>query len=216
MTLNLAKYRHVIWDWNGTLLDDSSLCVEILNQILISRNMPATTIQQYQDLFDFPVKNYYSKLGFDFSVEPFDIVANEYITIYNKRRFECKLQKAAIDALHFFQKNNFKQSILSAYQQNLLIEAISFFGLRNFFTKLVGLNDFYANSKVENGKSLIKTIYTDISKILLIGDTVHDFEAAKAIGIDCLLIPSGHNSKQRLKDCGTYLLNSLEDILKLL
>jgi phosphoglycolate phosphatase len=73
------KYKHIVWDWNGTLLDDAWLCVEILNSMLAARRMQTTTLEQYQNDFDFPVYNYYVKLGFDFSKEDYDTVAREYI-----------------------------------------------------------------------------------------------------------------------------------------
>ena len=43
----LQKYRHIIWDWNGTLLDDAWLCVEILNEILRRRNEQPVTHERY-------------------------------------------------------------------------------------------------------------------------------------------------------------------------
>ena len=74
MKMESSKYTHVIWDWNGTLLDDNWLCVEVMNTLLSSRNLPLLTLERYRDIFDFPVKNYYEKLGFNFKKESFEIV----------------------------------------------------------------------------------------------------------------------------------------------
>ena len=60
-------FTHVIWDWNGTLLDDATACVAAINALLERRLLPQVTHQQYLDIFDFPVRNYYLQLGFDFS-----------------------------------------------------------------------------------------------------------------------------------------------------
>ena len=38
----MGNYRHVIWDWNGTLLDDAWLCVEVLNGLLARRRRSQT------------------------------------------------------------------------------------------------------------------------------------------------------------------------------
>lgn len=214
--MNLTKYKHVIWDWNGTLLDDAWLCVEVINKILHKRNLPPITHKQYQEEFDFPVIDFYRKIGFDFSIESFEIVATEYIVEYDKRRFKCKLQNDAMSILKSCANGGLTQSILSAYQQIRLEEIVDYFQVRCFFTKLVGLNDYYAGGKIENGKRLIEELNFNTGEVLLVGDTIHDFEVAKAIGIDCVLCHSGHNSRERLKLCGARIMNSIAEVLTLL
>ena len=41
------RYKHIIWDWNGTLLDDRWLCIEAINQTLTKRNMNTITDDEY-------------------------------------------------------------------------------------------------------------------------------------------------------------------------
>ena len=215
METNCKKYRHIVWDWNGTLLDDACLCVDILNQLLTRRAMSIINLTEYQEKFDFPVKEYYRGLGFDFSVEPFEVLAEEFIRQYNLRRAECRLQKDAKRALEFFSEAGCTQSILSAYQHDWLIEVVQDFGLKDFFTRLVGLNDYYAVGKVENGIRLIRDMKLDSREVLFIGDTIHDFATAKAMAVDCILIPSGHQSRKKLESCCCAVLNSLEEICQI-
>jgi phosphoglycolate phosphatase len=118
------NYKHIIWDWNGTLLDDSWLCVEIINELCEKRGMLKISMQRYQEIFGFPVKDFYEKMGFDFLKEPFSIPATEYHDEYNRRRFQCNLQNGVIEALSFFQKAGKPQSLLSASQKSALEEAI--------------------------------------------------------------------------------------------
>jgi len=212
MQNNLKKYRHIIWDWNGTLMDDAWLCVEILNHLLRKYNLPTVTCEEYQLVFGFPVEDYYRRLGFDFSVEPYETIAKEFITEYNRRRFETKLHNCAATVLTAFTQANLTQSILSAYEQTQLEETVDFFDVRDFFIKIVGLNDYYAASKIDHGKKLIDDLDFDPHEILLIGDTIHDFEVANSIGVDCILIPGGHQSIERLKACRACVLDSLTQI----
>ena len=81
MPNDLKKYNHIIWDFNGTLLDDAWLCVEILNDLLEKRKMPLITPALYGRIFDIPVIDFYEKIGFDFSIESFEIVGTEFITL---------------------------------------------------------------------------------------------------------------------------------------
>ena len=61
----------IIWDWNGTLVDDAPVFINIMNFFLSQRNLPLITLEDYRRSFVFPVKNYYKNLGFDFSKESF-------------------------------------------------------------------------------------------------------------------------------------------------
>lgn len=197
------------------MFDDAWLCVEILNSSLARYGIDAITVEQYQAEFGFPVKDYYEKLGFDFSEISFDEVAKEYIEEYNEKRFECKLGTDALDVLQSCLDAGLDQSILSAYQQDMLDEIVEFFGIRNFFKKLFGLNDYYANCKIAHGKLLIRQLDVAPERVLMVGDTIHDYEVAKQIGCDCVLIPSGHQSRRRLLACGAIVTGSLKEVTEL-
>ena len=213
MNIDLKKFNHIIWDWNGTLVNDTRLCAEILNHTLARHQKETIGIDQYRRHFDFPVKDFYEKLGFDFTKDSFEQIAAEFITEYDQRRFECRLHKDAEQTLEYFRNADVTQSILSAYQQDMLVQVVEYYKLTDFFVRLSGLNDFYANGKVEGGRSLISGLDFDNSEILLIGDTVHDFDVAKLIGIDCILISNGHNSYDRLLECNKPVFENLGQLL---
>jgi phosphoglycolate phosphatase len=216
MLNSLKHYRHIIWDWNGTLIDDVRACVEVLNNILAGYGKSLLTLEQYRREFDFPVADYYTKLGIDFSKVSYDIVAKQYISQYNIKQYECGLQIGAKEVLKTISDKGIGQSILSAYNQQMLEEAVKYFGLYDFFDNIVGLSDFYAKSKIENGKELIKKLGLTGGSVLLIGDTTHDYEVAEQIGADCVLIDDGHQERKRLKATNALVVNTITDIPDLL
>jgi phosphoglycolate phosphatase len=209
----MAGFQHIIWDWNGTLFDDAWLCVDILNQILKEYHLSPVSLDLYQQHFNFPVEDYYRRLGFNFSSEHcFDRVSDQYMTIYNKRRFECQLREDAIKMIEFINNLKISQSILSAYHQINLKEMITHFGIDHFFTSIVGLDNYYAESKIDIGKKLADEMRIDSERILLIGDTTHDYEVAQAMNIQSVLIPGGHQKKEKLVLCGAVVLDSIIDL----
>ena len=68
----MKNKKAIIWDWNGTLLDDVELCINSMNLLLKERNLQALTIDRYREIFTFPVKEYYQKAGFNFKTENFE------------------------------------------------------------------------------------------------------------------------------------------------
>lgn len=205
------KYKHIIWDWNGTLLDDAWLCVEILNTMLTGRKMKLTTLEQYQNDFDFPVFDYYVKLGFNFSFEKFDDIAREYISSYQSHFHKCSLRGGVLDFINKLKNIGLAQSVLSASQHSSLLTALEKYELKHLFENISGLDDYYARGKVDLGRKLMKNLSAEGKDILLIGDTTHDYHVACELGADCLLLPAGHQSLKRLKACGARVCDNLNE-----
>ncbi|MCX8010600.1 MAG: HAD hydrolase-like protein, partial [Ignavibacteria bacterium] len=167
--IELSKYKHIIWDWNGTLLDDVWLCVDVMNGLLQKRGMRLITVEEYREIFTFPVIDYYKKLGFNFAIESFEKVGTEFIVEYEKRRLESQLQPYTLEVLDKIKRLHITQSVLSAYKQETLDELLTHFGLVEYFDFILGLDNHYADSKLENGKKLIQLLALKPKEVLFIG-----------------------------------------------
>ena len=209
----VENYKHVIWDWNGTIFNDVNLGIDIINQLLIPRGLKTLTVDVYKKVFTIPVKDYYANLGFDFSKEPFEIVGKYWMDEYERRKFECGLYNGVEKLMNKIQNLGIGQSILSAYSQHTLEEMVDHFNLRKYFTHIVGLDNIYAASKMHLGKDLMKRLGNGKGETLVIGDTLHDFEVASEIGADCVLVASGHQDKNRLLDATKNVIDTIEDLL---
>jgi phosphoglycolate phosphatase len=208
----IGKYKHIIWDWNGTLLNDVDLCIDIINGILAKRDLNVLSPMDYKRIFTFPVKDYYSNAGLDFTKETFEELGTEWMDEYQRRRDESCLYDGVTDILSYVKDNGTRQSVLSAYMQDTLEEIIEVLGLKSYFTYISGLDHIYAHGKVETGIELIKKIGLKKDEIVLIGDTIHDYEVSQTIGAECILVANGHQSKERLLTCGVPVLDSLFDL----
>ncbi len=209
----LQKYRHVIWDFNGTLIDDAWLCIEIINELSRERGREPVTRRRYMEEFGFPVRDFYERLGFDFSAEPFDALARDYIDKYDQRCRQCDLHDHALEVMKHYQGRGIEQSVLSALHQTRLEGMLDFFELRPLFSRVVGLDDHHAHGKTEQGKRLAAELGLDSGQAVLIGDTIHDYEVATEAGVDCILFAGGHLLEQKLRSCGVPVLNSLSQLL---
>lgn len=207
------RFEAIIWDWNGTLLNDVHIAIESINQLLRDRKLIPLNLERYLDVFMFPVQDYYEQIGFDLKNEPFEISASQFIAIYNKAVDDCGLHEDVIPLLSRLQQRGYRQFILSAMEQQTLEKTVNDNGISSFFEDLCGLSDHYAKSKVENGKSLILERGLDPERTLLIGDTTHDYDVALAIGCSCVLIAQGHQSKERLLSSGAVVFDRLDEIV---
>jgi len=205
-------YTDVVWDWNGTLLDDAWLCREIMHDQLVSRGLPGLSMERYGAIFGFPVRAYYERAGFDFSDEPFEIPAREFIDVYEARRHEAPLRREAREVLGRLREAGIRQHLLSAYSHASLQTLVNARGLSEYFATIAGISDCFAASKLDRGLELAETIAGPARRVLLVGDTDHDCEVARGMGADCMLIAAGHQSLERLQACGQPMLRSLDEL----
>jgi phosphoglycolate phosphatase len=203
----------VIWDWNGTLLNDIDHCISSINELLRDRKIPQINKETYREVFSFPVKEYYKNIGFDFEKEDFSIPAHQFIDLYTRNFSSCPLQDSALEVLSFFREKGVRQFVLSAMEHEMLEKTLEMKGITRFFEGVAGLQDHYAVSKIEQGKQLIGDFKIDTGKTWLIGDTIHDFEVATQLGIRCILIADGHQSTERLMQTGGIVISDLKQLI---
>jgi phosphoglycolate phosphatase len=206
------KYTHIIWDWNGTVLDDAWLCREVMNGMLVRRGLPQLTLEKYAQIFDFPVKAYYQRAGWDFEKVPFEVLSDEFIEEYDRRKVECPLRAGAVEILKRNAQNDLPQSIISASKQTSLEKLVSLHGIQDLFTSVRGLDNHHAFGKTYIGLQWINELGMNPKEILMIGDTTHDHVVAQAMGVDCVLVSSGHQNRARLEMCGVPVVGSLDEL----
>lgn len=211
----MAKnYTHILWDWNGTLLDDSWLCVEVLNILLKEIDKPKISLDDYRSNFEFPVINFYNYLGFKTDEKNFKEVSHKFIALYEARWLrECRLREHAFSSLEKIKSSGIHQSILSAAHYNALNLGLSHFNLTDFFHTISGTETIYAEGKIKKAKSWMLENKLDKEEIILIGDTLHDLDVANEIGIDCALLSGGHCSKEKLATPNSPVFSSLNHLI---
>ena len=208
----MIALKHIIWDWNGTILDDRWLTIAAMNSVLARRNMDELTEDQYLQVFTFPVIEYYRRLGFDFEKEPFSVSGTEFINEYNARAFEPQLHDGIIDLIAELNENGVSHSILSASSQKILNKLAKHHNINHYFIAVLGQDNHYAYGKIETGKMWINKLGIAPKNTLFIGDTEHDLEVANAIGSHCALLSWGHSSTERLENRGINVFDAMSDL----
>lgn len=207
-----TAYKVIIWDFNGTILNDVTASVATINELLLKRNLPLLSLSRYKAIFDFPVYDYYERLGFDFNSEEWEDAAAEYMTGYHNKEAEFDLFEHTIDTLKALQAQGKKQYILSAMKTESIIALLKTYNISQYFDGIHGLDNHYANGKVELGEKMIELENLNPDECLMIGDTTHDAAVAQSLGFDCLLFSQGHHNKQRLLQTGFDVIDELNQL----
>ena len=209
----MKDIQSVIWDWNGTLLDDTLLCLDTINQLLDDRNLNKIDEVTYKELFGFPVIDFYTQLGFDFTKESFEALSVDYMKIYMEGLKKAPLAYTASYALKRVRKKGKLQYILSAMEKPDLVDSLIKKGIKSYFSKIYGNTNKLGNGKVSIGKTLIENEQLIPGDTLIVGDTIHDYEVAKELGCQVILVSSGHQNSKRLKALGVPVVEGLDELM---
>lgn len=194
-------YSHILWDFNGTLLNDVEIGIEAINVLLAAEGLPLLTDREvYREKFRFPIEAYYQSLGLDFSKTPYSVYAHWWIDEYRAREKTAPLCEGAREALEYIKALQIPQILFSATEKEMLTQQVTALGIGAYFETILGADNIYAEGKIPIGKRWMETARP--RKALLIGDTEHDALAATEMGIDCILIANGHRSPEQLRHTG--------------
>lgn len=211
----MAKYTHVIWDFNGTILDDLAACIESVNILLENHGLARLdNTETYRRAFGFPVRDYYERIGFDFSVTPYDELAVEWVNLYLEHTKVPRLTDGVAEILKNNRDLGIEQLVLSACELEMLTSQLRQLGVDGFFTEIIGLSNIHAAGKGDLARAW-REKHPD-AKILYIGDTVHDFEVANIMGADCALYTGGHHDRKRLEACGVAVFDNFRELIKII
>jgi len=210
------KIKEIVWDWNGTLINDTSLCVDILNKILFLHDQPSISIEYYRNNFSFPVSAFYKIISLPSSGKKFDDVSLTFISEYRLKWKECNLQPGVLQILKLIKQLGLRQSILSAGNQSDVEVFLDHFKLESFFNQVFGTDNIKAEGKIELGKKFITDSNLRPDEILLVGDTIHDLQVANEIGCSVLFFSQGHNSNNQLSGYSVHIINDLMEVAQYL
>jgi phosphoglycolate phosphatase len=211
-TFSTMEKDTIIWDWNGTLLNDVQMCVQCMNILLEKRKLPRLTVKKYRDVFGFPVKEYYEKIGFDYSREDFEIPAKEFMELYHQFLPETSLFPCAEELLRSFQSKGYRQLILSAMEHNSLVKTLKERNILSYFDAVSGIDNIFAGGKIEMARNFLKRLGLETEKMIFIGDTLHDREVAQALRMDYWLVAAGHQSEKVLKAKTARVVKRLSEV----
>jgi phosphoglycolate phosphatase len=191
--------RHIIFDWNGTLIDDVDLAVNAVNRCGRVYGVPPVTRESYRERFCFPIRDFYSAIGFDLNRHSFADIMNTYLDVFDSSIGNCSLHDGVEQLLVELGMNGYRLSILSACEQGTLLRIVENTGLARHFAHVVGIENRHAASKLERASFLQTLAKVPPQETVYVGDTTHDAEVARAVGWEAILVSCGHQDPSRLR-----------------
>lgn len=202
--------RHLVWDWNGTLLDDLSLVITATNAAFASVGGPAVTADHHRRYFRRPIADYYAQvLERPVGREEFDRLDKVFHDAYQAALPGCRLTEHARDVLVQWSGT---QSLLSMWHHDELLTTLDAYRLTEHFTRIDGLRYRLGGDIDHKGPHLrthLAAQQLDPAQVVLVGDTADDAHAAAAVGASCVLFSGGFTDRSQLAATGVPVVDTL-------
>lgn len=202
----------ILWDWNGTLLNDTPVTADIFNMLRIECGYAPISVERYRELYRHPIREMYEDAGIDLSRHTFEWLADRWSDIYRTYHSPPTLHDDALPVLRAFQERGTRQAILSALPHHILEHSVQTHAISHFFETIHGAKDALGHGKIEMGKEVAKNLGVAGNEITIIGDSTHDAEVAQELGAHCFLVPRGAESENRLLQAGFPICATLLDV----
>lgn len=205
------KKTHIIWDWNGALLDDVNISLFAANQVFISLDIKPLTLNEYRQYYSVPIQKFYHNvLGRTPTKIEWKKIGNIFNYYYKPEVRKAKLCKDAIKALQYQQLKNLTQSVCSLMEQDDLDLSVCNTQVDKYFNLIHGRSSQLLKfGKSKQLASHIEKLNISPSDCVVIGDSTDDALSAFDAGAKSILYTGGTHSEEKLLATGAYVVNSL-------
>lgn len=208
----------MVWDWNGTLLDDNQVVLAAVNEVCAGFGRADLSWLEWQEAYARPMRvSYETILTRVLDDEEWARVDKLYHERYDALLHTCGLAAGVPDALRQLTESGRTQSLLSMWFHTRLTPTVEQFGLTQYFTRVDGLAaEVGGGSKADSLIRHLEAQNLDPAEVVLIGDVVDDGQAAHAAGTQCILVTTGAMTRTALQTTGAPVTNSIAEALQLL
>ncbi|RCW44028.1 phosphoglycolate phosphatase-like HAD superfamily hydrolase [Halopolyspora algeriensis] len=208
--------RHIIWDWNGTLLDDNDAVVAAVNKVCAAFGCEHIDLERWRAVFGRPLhRSYEHVLGRALGEHDWTRIEKLYHDAYRELLPTCGLAHGVPEKLRAWIDSGRTQSLLSMWFHDELVPLVETFGLNALFTRIDGLRaEIGGGSKADCLTEHVTVLGIDPAETVLIGDVADDAHAAERVGADCVLLTTGVMARPALEATGFPVVDSITEALE--
>jgi phosphoglycolate phosphatase-like HAD superfamily hydrolase len=207
--------RHIVWDWNGTLLDDNDAVVAAVNTVCAAFGREEIDLDQWRAVFSRPLLRCYERL-LERRLDERDWVQIDvvYHNAYRELLHTSRLAHGVPHVLREWVEQGRTQSLLSMWFHDELVPLVTEMGLRSLFARVDGLRaDVGGGSKAAHLEQHVGALELDPSDVVVIGDVEDDARAAKEVGTHCVLVTTGVMNRPVLERTGFPVVDSIPEAI---
>lgn len=195
------KYKGVIFDLDGTLLNTLGIYAHIMNGLMIKNNFPTHTIENYRDFIGNGTKNLITRsIPEKYREEKLiDKLLNEFRLLYeNMYTQHTQVYTGVLEILDELQSSGIKLALLSNKFHDLTCKCTDHFFPNIKFDMVIGQSNLYKKPDPKGILDISNSLKIPLDQLVLVGDTEVDLLTAKNAGIDSIAVTWGFRKEENL------------------
>ena len=205
---------HLVWDWNGTLLDDLHLVVSSTNAAFASVGARPVDSDEHRRQFRRPVAEFYAEI-LERAIDDEEFGRLDRI-FHDAYRLGLTSTTLADDALAAIKSWPGSQSLLSMWFHSELVPAVETYGLAGIFARVDGLRtEIGGDLKAGHLARHLAELQVTGDRVVLIGDSLDDAAAAASVGGAAVLYTGGFTHPARLRAAGLPVADTLVEAVEI-
>jgi phosphoglycolate phosphatase len=182
---------NVILDWSGTVVDDLDAVVQATNSTLQALGGAALSKEEFRRAFALPISTFYDRF---LPGVPLSRIDAFYHRFFAEAQPDVPLLPGVADFCAFASAGGRRLFVLSTMSPAHFESQAEQYGLRHYFTRVyVGVKN-----KIETIHSLLRENHARPEETILVGDMVHDVEAAQSAGVISAAVLTGFDPVEKL------------------
>ncbi|HEU0118574.1 MAG TPA: HAD family hydrolase [Alphaproteobacteria bacterium] len=211
--------KHIVFDWNCTLLDDVQALFDCTNGLLQKEGHAPLTIEHFRDNYEIPFTVFYGRMGFneDQVARLMSLENSAFHDNYEPRAAKASLREGASEILDHAKALGVNSMILSNHIVDPIKVQLKRLKVDHLFSEVLAYADratqFKHMTKGERLKRFMKERGYDAHDAIIVGDTIEEIEIARDQGFVSVAITGGCTSEKRLRDQNPhYVIHSLHEL----
>lgn len=189
------RMKNIIFDWSGVVRDTVTNQMWIVNNIFKKYGVREITTEEFRENWTQPPASFYQKYL------PVGYNEEERSKLFQKLQLDKDCPKAAsfpevVEVIRKCKQNGYFLAVVSSDFPETLLPEVKDYGLENTFNEII--TD--ANDKLPPIKKIIMENNLNLEDTFFIGDSNHEIDVAKQVGIKSVAVTWGFTSKDKLKD----------------
>lgn len=208
--------KHLVWDWNGTLLDDLPIVVEAVSRSIAMFGFDPITADDYRDHYTRPVRHFYDNLfGRVVADQEWLRLNATFHDVYFDLAGEADLAPDANEALDLLDEAGWGQSLLSMSPHDWLTVIVERLRITERMALVDGLSGPTGGLKATHMEEHLRLLGIDGDSVVVVGDTPDDVAAARHVGARAVLFHGGSHHIEVLEAEGVPIAETLVDAVEL-
>ena len=193
------KYKSIIFDLDGTLLDTSLGIIEAIEYVVKKMGLKEIKDNELDSFIGPPIQN--SLIShFGLTNEEAQIGADLFRNYYKDYSLlRATPYEGIYELMNFFENNNIIVGVATYKREDYAIRLLNEFGFNRYCKVMHGADNFNKMSKSDIIELCIKEMSCNKNETLYVGDTENDYASARLCNIDFVGVTYGFGFKKNNK-----------------